>query len=246
MRHLSLLCAVAAVLGVAGRGLAQTDSLGAADLAQAKAAAHKYLELLAADNRPALKKMQPTALECRYGPYPFADTPSLGQPKVDAHRAGIEFRGKAADPALPSRGAFILTKEDKDPKEPWKIRSIFWYEQLPLGVKMPASSVTSADVAQEPRVKKAVQSYLHAWRLKDWAMVKTLTFDWLSAKVDKPTRAGLRSADLRLSPTPDGEVKVDYTATVVFFRVFPRTVSGRLYCVREDGAWKVRGDAFML
>jgi hypothetical protein len=245
MRRLSVLCAVALAFCAAGRGLAAEGT----DLAQARAAAHKYLELLASDDRAQLRQMQPSAPQHLYGPYPFLGVPSLGQPKVDAHRAGLEFRGKAADSSLPSKGAIILTKEDKDSKEPWKIRSMLWYEELPVGVQMPKTSVTQADVAQEPRARRAVESYLRAWRDQNWPRMKVLTFDWLSAKVETRTERKLRSAELRLTPMRDGEVRVDYTASVAFKLLLvwvPRTVTGRLYCVREDGTWKVRGGAFML
>jgi len=248
MRRAVLLCAVAIMLSAAGGGLAAEApaDLGAADLEQAKAAAYKYLKYLAADDRAQLKKMQPSEPKHRYGPYPFAGMPSLGQPKVDAHRAGLEFKGKATDASLPPKGAIILARKDKDTKDPWKIRSIIWYEKLPFGVKMPKTSVTREDVAQEALALQAVRSYLKAWREEDWARMKVLTYDWLSRTPEKRTRAGFKSAQLRLTRMPEGEVKVDYTARVVFFRFIPKTVRGRLYCVREGEVWKVRGSAFLL
>jgi len=248
MRRIALFYAATVALS-AGSALAAAEApaaLSATELQQAKAAAYKYIKYLADDDRANLKKMQPAEPKNRYGPYPFAGTPSLGQPKVDAHRAGLEFTGKATDASLPSKGAIILNRKDKDTKDPWKVRTIIWYEKLPFGVKMPKTSVTQADVAQEALVQKAVQSYLQAWRSGDWERMKALTYDWLSRTPEKSTRAGLKSAQLRLTEMPGGEVKVDYTARVVFFRFIPKTVSGRLYCVREGGAWKVRGGAFLL
>jgi hypothetical protein len=76
--------------------------------------------------------------------------------------------------------------------------------------------------------------------------MKVLTFDWFSYTPARSTRAGLRSAELSLTQMPDDEVKVDFTARVVFFHIIPKTVTGRLYCMREKGVWKVRGQASLL
>lgn len=235
---------------IAAIGLMGTSAAAAppseSDLAQVRRAARRYLEALAASDRARMKPMRPLEPDHQYGPYPFAAAPRLGQPKVDAHRAGLEFQGKATDPDLPAKGVILLTKEDKDPAEPWKVRTIVWYEKLPRGLRLPKTSVTADDVAQEGRVLRAVESYLGAWRKQDWARMKVLTFDWLSRKPKRRTRARLKSADLRLTSMPTGEVKVDYTAKVLFYGFLPKTVGGRLYCVREGDEWKVRGDAFLL
>ena len=193
--------------------------------------------------------MQPGAPEHLYGPYPFVGTPTLGQPKVDAHRAGLEFHGKATDPTLPPKGGIILTREDKDPKEPWKIRSIIWYEELPVGVRMPKTSVTRADVAQEPRVRRAVESYLRAWREKDWARMKVLTFDWLSAKVEQPHRAqaAFRGVAVDADARRRGEGGLHGQRGLQgALRVGPQDGERAPLLRLRERVWKVRGGAFML
>jgi len=206
----------------------------------AEQVALSFMKAWAAADKQALAKLTPATPAARFGPCLFASLPVLSQPRVDAHRAAVDFAGKARD-GLPSRGIIVLTRVDEEPAQyRWKVRQILWMGQRALGVRVPRRSVTKADQAQEAAVLRAAQAYLQAWAKHDYQAMERLWYDRLKNQSKPRSYFRLRSAEFTASPTREGELKVGFTAKVTVLRVVPQTVTGTFYMLKEGGEWKVR------
>ena len=201
--------------------------------------AQDYVKALAMGDSKVLRELTPTSLALRYGPCPFAEMPKLGKAKVDAHRAAIEFTGKTTSRDLPPKGAIMLTLVE-DGKVRWQLRDIFFYEQLPAGVKLPTRSVTRKDAAQEKEVLQSAETYVRAWLAKDYETMARYNFDWIGYRSSRPPRWKFGGAKLNGREIRPGEYNVKVVATVVVLRIIPREFEGTVRVLKEDGCWKVR------
>jgi len=202
-------------------------------------AATDYVKALAMRDSKTLRELTPTSLALRYGPCPFAEMPKFGKPKVDGHRAAIEFTGKTTSRDLPPKGAIMLTLVE-DGKVRWQVRDAYFFEQLPSGLRMPAHSVTRKDAAQEKEVLKSAETYVRAWMAKEYETVARYSFDWIGYKASKPPRWKFGGAKLSGREIRPGEYNVKVVAMVVVLRVIPREFEGTIRVLKEDGRWKVR------
>lgn len=208
-----------------------------------RAACRATLTAFARSDRASLRTLRPAKLENRYGPPMFAEMPKFDAPKVDAHRARVDFTVKPSDPSLPKTGTITLVRLDERPEDPWAVGQVFWYEKdkLPVGVQLPKRSVTAADQAEEPKVLAAARRYAEAWRKRDYKTMDYLTYDWLARDRKPNTVVQLRSMQLGDPVASEGgEVRVNYTVELTVYRIFVRHLEGWAYAMRENGQWKVR------
>jgi len=210
------------------------------DLA-AENAARTYLYALVDGDAAVLLRLTPIKLENKYGPCPFAEMPRLDSARVDAHRAGILFKGRTKDPALPDQGAITLTLLDGVTKDPWRVRQIAFFNRLPLGARVPKRSITARDRAQEPLVINAARRYVAAWLRGDYRTMNHLAFEWIPLVHQPAPGMRVRSIQFRATTAENGETKINFTAKVTMFRVLPKTLQGTLFAMREGNEWKIRG-----
>jgi len=234
------MAAAAVIAACALRLGAEPDRAPALD-PEAERAARAYLEALVNGDAAVLLGLTPKNLENKYGPCPFARMPRLQRARVDAHRAGVPFSGETKDPALPNQGAITLTLLDQVPRDPWRVRQVAFFDELPLGARIPKRSITHKDKAQEPPAAKAAHRYIAAWMRADYRTMDGLAFNWIARMRPIPGMR-LRSIELRARHAEGGEIKITFTANVTIFRVLPKTLVGALYAMREDGEWKIRGN----
>lgn len=210
---------------------------------EAEQVARAYLKAKAETDTDVLARLRPTEPANKFGPSLFLAMPRLEKPRADAHRGVVEFTGKCVE-SLPGKGLIELTKVDEEPAAyQWKVQQIFWTDRAP---GLPKRSVTKQDKAQEKQLLAAAQRYLAAWLKGDYAAMSRLHFDKLSKRNKGKSYFSLRSASFTPQPTSWGELRVSFQAKVVIAKVLPKTVNGDFYMLKEDGQWKVRGNAFTL
>ena len=211
---------------------------------EAEKAARGYLTALARNDRPTMKRLSPSQPADFYGPFMFAQLPSLENPRVDSHRAAVDFEGKSIDPDLPSQGIITLVKLDDRTTDAWVVRQVLWYDEkrLPVGVQVPKKSVTSADQRQEPQVFRSARSFLLAWQNGDYQQMEYLHYDWLSRERKPPKSVKLRSLSLREAGRLEGAIKVTFEARLTLLGFIPYRAKGLVYVLKEGDAWKVRGN----
>jgi hypothetical protein len=210
----------------------------------AEKAARDYLLAFSRNDRPAMKRLTPTQPANFYGPFMFKRLPRLKNPRVDAHRAAIDFEGESIDARLSPRGTITLVKLDERETEAWVVRQVLWYdkEHLPLGVRLPKESVTKADQEQESEVRQSARAFLVAWQGEDYERMNYLSFDWLSREnKDPPKLIKLRKLQFSEAGRLEGATRVEYQAQLTLLGFIPHRANGFLYLLKEGEDWKVRG-----
>lgn len=206
----------------------------------AERASEAYLRALVAGDGATLLRFTPRKLENRYGPFPFTEMPRLEEPRVDAHRGGVMFKGRTKAGDIPNEGAVTLTLLDHVRIDRWRVRQVAFFERLPFGLKLPKRSITRSDRAQESQVVAAAQRYLAAWKKGDYSTMAYLSYEWLP-RVHALPGARIRSVEFRAKPSEGGETVILFSARLSMYRLLPKQVEGRLFAMREDGEWRIRG-----
>ena len=210
---------------------------------EAEQVARAYLKAKAETDTDVLARLRPAELANKFGPSLFLAMPRVDKPRADAHRGVVEFSGKCAE-GLPGTGVIDMAKVDEGPAaDRWKVQQIFWTNRVP---GLPKRSVTKQDAAQEKLLISAAQRYLAAWLQGDYATMSRLHYDKLSTRNKGKSYFALRSASFNPKPTSWGELRVSFQAKVVIAKILPKTVNGDFYMLKEEGRWKVRGNAFTL
>jgi hypothetical protein len=237
--RLMLACvAASAALALQSPGLsasAPTDLPAAAD-----EAARRFLYAFSRNDRTAISGMLPVQLSNLYGESPFAETPKLLKARVKKRVAGVNFSGPMVDPALPRTGIIVLRRVEENGRRAWRVRQIYWYEELPRGAKLPEKSPTRADRAQEPEVLKAAEDFLNAWRAEDYERMDELTFHWWKVERDPPKWVKMTGVSFETRPTTLNGLRVDFEAKLKIARILTKRVEGNLWLVEEEGRWCVR------
>ncbi len=206
----------------------------------AERVARDFLFAFSRNDREAIAKMLPERLENLYGPCPFLRMPALSKPRADTRTGAIDFRGPALDPGLPGKGTMILRLVEEDGIRTWRVRQIYWYEELPPEASLPDRSPTAADRAEEPRLRRAAEDFLEAWLAADHQRMDGLTFHWWEVPRRSPKWVTMRGANLSARAATLGGLRIDFVAKLRVLRVIPKNVAGNVWLVEEDGEWRVR------
>lgn len=202
--------------------------------------ARNFLHAFSRNDRDAVGALLPKRLENLFGPCPYAEMPRLTKNRVDSRVAALDFHGPMVDPGMPGKGTIIMRLVHEDGLRAWRVRQIYWYENLPPKADLPDRSPTAADRAQEPRVRAAATEFIEAWQSGDYQRMDALTFHWWEIERDPPKWVELTGADLTARRSPLGGLRVDFMAELRILRVLPKRVRGHLWLVQENGAWRVR------
>lgn len=208
--------------------------------APAAQAARDFLFAFSRNDRNTIEAMLPKKPANLFGPCPFARTPELLKPRADTRTGAVDFRGPMSDDGLPAKGTFIMRRVEEDGARGWRVRQMFWYNDLPPEADIPDKSPTEADRKQEPELKQAASEFIRAWLAEDYRTINQLTFHWWEVDRDPPKWAKLKRVDLTGKPTTLNGLRVDFKAHVVLIKVIPKQVRGSLWLVEEGGEWKVR------
>jgi len=206
----------------------------------AERVARDFLFAFSRNDRGAIEDMLPERLENLYGPCPFARMPSLTKPRADTRIGVIDFQGPMVDSGLPTKGTIVLRLVEENGVRAWRVRQIYWYEELPREARVPDRSPTAADRAEEPKVRQAAVDFLEAWLASDYARMDDLTFHWWEVPRRPPKWVKMRSARLTAHSTTLNGLRVDFVAKLRVARLLPKDVAGNVWLVEEDGEWRVR------
>lgn len=231
-----------AVLLLGALGLVAAPRPGGTSPLPAEAAevARAFLLAFSRNDRPAVRAMLPKKDEDLYGPCPFSRMPSLSRPRADGRVGAIEFFGRAVDPGLPDQGIIILRGEEEGGRKRWRVRQIYWYDELPKGADIPQESPTSADKRQEPALREAALEFLRGWLRRDYAKMSQFTFKWWEIPRRPPTWVKMTRVEVTGRPTTLDGIRVSYQATLKVAKLLPKQVTGDLWLVNENGRWRVR------
>ncbi len=208
--------------------------------APAAATARNFLLAFTRNDREAISEMLPRELQNLYGPSLFAELPELRKPRADKRIGAVGFRGPMADSSLPDKGIIVLRLVEEDGVRAWRVRQIYWYEELPPEANIPETSRTAEDRLQEPNLRQAVTEFIEAWLRQDYETLDGLTFHWWNVPRKPPKWVTMKGADLTARPTELDGLRIDFVAKLRFVRIIPRDVRGNLWLVEEDGEWRVR------
>jgi hypothetical protein len=172
--------------------------------------------------------------------------PYISNPRADGRVGAVDFQGPMTDPALPKRGIIVLRLVEENAVRAWRIRQIYWYDDLPPEAEIPEKSPTDADRRQEQHVRRAAIDFIHFWLAGDYGQMDRLTFHWWEVQRPPPKWVKMTSANLRARSTNLDGLRVDFTAKLRLLRLLPREVRGNLWLVKENGAWRVRPLTFAL
>ncbi|HUU54142.1 MAG TPA: hypothetical protein VMY87_04410 [Armatimonadota bacterium] len=232
-----VIIALAAALAQPGGG----ESAPTAPLpAPAAKVARNFLYAFAENDRDTISSLLPKELKNLYGPCPFARRPELSKPRADTRTGAIDFKGRMADPGLPSKGTIILRLVEEDGLRAWRVRQLYWYKNLPPEADIPDTSATAEDRRQEPAIRRATAEFIEAWQSGDYEKMDRLTFHWWEVPRDPPSWVKMNGADLIARPTQLDGLRVDFVAQLRVLRVIPKDVRGNLWLVQEEGSWRVR------
>ena len=206
--------------------------------------ARRYVIAFAENDRHTLRELSPRKLHNRFGPCLFADMPRLTKPRVDAHKAAVEFSGRTTDGDLPGRGIIVLVRLDERREEAWVVRGILWQGASSSG-NAPDYSATAADRRQEPKALASSRKYLRAWLASDYQTMQRLTYDWVAHAGGDCLPVKVKTVEMRFVPLQGEQVKVRFTAHATVLGVIPRTIEGVFYGVQEDQRWKFRNHTMM-
>jgi len=208
--------------------------------APAAKVARGFLFAFSRNDRDAIEGMLPRRLENLYGPCPFERMPEVAKPRADTRTGAVDFRGKMADPGLPSKGTMILRLVEEDGVRAWRVRQVYWYTDLPPEADIPDASPTAADRRQEPALREAAVEFISAWLAKDYKAMDALTFHWWEVPRKPPKWVTMKGADLTGRPTTLNGLRVEFVAHLTMARIVPKEIHGNLWLVQEDGVWRVR------
>lgn len=206
----------------------------------AERVATDFLFAFSRNDRDAIAAMLPRRLENLYGPCPFRRMPAFSKPRADTRTGAVDFEGPALDPGLPAKGTVILRLVEEDGKRAWRVRQLYWYDELPEGANLPDSSPTAADRSQEPILLRTAESFLEAWMAADYQRMDGMTFHWWEVPRSPPKWVTMKGANLTARATALDGLRVDFVAKLRVMRVIPKNVAGNLWLVEEDGEWRVR------
>jgi hypothetical protein len=212
----------------------------------AEKVARRFLEAFAANDRAALKDMLPRQPSNLYGPSPFAGMPTLRKPRADGRVAAIDFEGRMTDPGLPRRGLILLRYVEEDGVRAWRVRQIYWYDELPPEADIPDQSATAEDRQQEPNVRRAATEFLSAWLDGDYQRMDRLTFHWWEVPRRPPKWVSFAGAELEARGTTLSDLRIDFRVKLRALGLLPKSVHGNLWMVQEEGVWRVRPLTFAL
>jgi len=207
---------------------------------EAARVAEDFLYAFSRNDRDAIARMIPKNLANLYGPCPFARMPSLSKPRADGRVGAVEFAGQMSDPGLPGKGLIMLRLVEEGTARNWRVRQIYWYQDLPPEADIPERSPTDRDRRQEPTLREAAKQFLHYWLAGDFPQVDRLTFRWWEVDRRPPKWVKMTDVDLKARPTTLNGIRVDFVAKLKLIRVLPKSVRGNIWLVQEDGAWRVR------
>ena len=207
---------------------------------EATKAAIAFLCAFSRSDGDTMSKMVPEKLADRYGPCPFTHLPELSKPCADTTMGTLRFAGPSVDPTLPAKGVISLHKESQEGKTVWRVRQIYWYNELPPKANLPESSPTEADRKQEPAIEEAARKFLTQWIAGDYqGLDRHVAYWWKRNR--KPSKwVKTSGVEVTRSVASLGGIRVDARVTVKVVGVVTRRVDGTLWLVKEDGVWKVR------
>ncbi len=207
---------------------------------EARQVGERFLYAFSRNDRDAISAMIPKRAENLFGPCPFDRMPSLRKPRADGRVGAVEFRGKMSDPGLPAKGIVILRLMEEGGTKIWRVRQIYWYDELPKGAEIPERSPTDADRRQEPRLREAAKRFIHHWLAGNFDEMAGLVFRWWEVDRRPPKWVRMTRVELKARPTTLDGIRVDFKAKLKILRILPRTVRGNIWLVKEDGVWRVR------
>jgi len=210
------------------------------EAAEVDTVAREFLSAFCKNDRDAIRGMLPTKTSALYGPCLFGKMPVLGNPRVEGRTAAVDFEGPMADSALPGRGMIVLRHVEQDGLRAWRVRQLYWYEELPPEARLPERSRTEDDKAQEPSVVQAAQEFLSAWLAGDHESMSRLTFRWWEVSRRRPGWVRLIGVDVQAHPAGRDERRVEFVARLRLAGLMAKSVRGRLWVVREGDSWRVR------
>lgn len=238
---------LAALTLALGEGRPGGSAPGAVSLPpEAATTAQRFLDAFSRNDREAIGRMLPRRPENLYGPCPFARMPTLRNPRVDSRVGGVEFEGSMSDPSLPRQGLMVLRLVEEGGARTWRVRQIYWYDELPPEADLPKESPTPADRRQEASLREAAGQFIAAWLRGDWERMEALTFRWWEVPRRPPRWVQMTRVELEGRPTTLDGVRVDFVVRLRLLRLMPRRVHGNLWMVREEGVWRVRPLTFSL
>jgi len=214
--------------------------------AEAAQVAKDFLFAFSRNDREVIKGMLPKGLANLYGPCPFNRMPSLSNPRADGRIGAIDFEAPSVDPGLPKKGIIVLRLVEEEKVKAWRVRQIYWFQELPTGAQIPDHSPTSADRRQEPAVRQGAFEFLRAWLAKDFERLDGLTFHWWNVPRRPPRWVKMTRVSVEGRPTTLEGLRVSFSARLRFAGLLPRHVEGNLWLVNENGAWRVRPITFSL
>jgi len=212
----------------------------------AERVARDFITAFSVNDRESVTRLLPKAAASLYGPSPFRKMPQIIKPRADGRVAAIDFDGPMTDSNLPSRGIIVLRLVEEGNAKSWRVRQIYWFNELPPEADLPDKSPTAADRRQEPLVRRAAMDFISAWLKGKWEVMEGLTFQWWKVHRKPPKWVTLGRVDLEAKPTTLGGIRVDFEARLKLAGIIPRTVHGNIWLVQEDGAWRVRPLTFSL
>ncbi len=212
--------------------------------AGAEQAANRFLYAFSRNDRETIAAMIPKQPKNLFGPCPFDRMPSLFKPRADGRVGAVEFQGKMTDPGLPAKGIVILRLMQEGDAKVWRVRQIYWYDELPQGAEIPERSPTDEDRQQEPRVWEAAKLFIHYWLRGNYEEMEGMTFRWWEVHRRPPKWVRMTRVELTARPTTLDGIRVDFRAKLKILRILPRSVRGNIWLVKEDGVWRVRPITF--
>jgi hypothetical protein len=208
---------------------------------EAEKVARDFLFAFTRNDRDAITALLPKKLENLYGPSPFARVPTLSKPRADERMGAIEFQGGRSDPALPDKGVMVMRKMQEGGKTVWRVRQIYWYDELPPEAgQVPDKSKTAADRAEEPRLRQAATEFLQHWMAGDFKQLDQEVFHWWDVDRKPPRWVKMTRVELRPPATSLGGLRVAFRAKLRVLGALSKRVDGNVWLVQEDGVWRVR------
>jgi len=206
--------------------------------------AQDFLFAFSRNDREAIKRMLPESHANLFGPCPFDRMPQLTKPRADGRVAAVDFAARATDPNLPERGLIVLRLVEEGGSRTWRVRQVYWFNELPREADLPERSRTEADRRQEPAVRQAALEFLRAWLGRKWERMHELTFRWWEVPRREPRWVKMTHVDVAGCPTTLDGLRVDFDASLRLASLLPKHVRGNLWLVQEEGRWRVRPVTF--
>jgi len=241
MKNIRLLLLCLVLVAAAGFPAARSGEARPTLPPEAAKVAEQFVSAFVRNDRPKIEALLPKKLPHRYGPSPFLRLPALAKPRADKRTGVIEFSGGRAEAGMPDRGMIMLrlvTTPDK--RRVWRVRQIYWYDELPRDAQVPDKSPTAKDRQEEPRLQQAAAEFLRDWMAGKFEKLDAEVFHWWEVARKEPKWVKLRSVDFKPPARSLGGLRVDFTAKLRLLGALPKTVGGTLWLVEEDGQWRVR------